>query len=280
MRRPFPVTDAQVHLITPSTPERPWPRSRTHYAHQVKKFDADDLIRQMDSAGVDRAVIVPPSFEGDRNDVSLAAAKTYPTRIRVMGRVNLRNPANEERLAHWTTQFGLVGIRLTFSRGETMGWLSDGTADWIWPVAAKHDLPIMIFAPGRTEEIREVAQSQPTLRLMVDHLGIPTDKRDEDIFAYIHETLSLADLPNISVKLSGLPGNVTEPFPFVTLHDYIRRAVEIFGVDRCAWGSDLTRLGCSYQESICYLAEALSELSCADLTRIYDGTIREWLSWE
>ena len=34
----------------------------------------DELLREMDAAGVRRAVIVPPSWEGDRNDRALAAS--------------------------------------------------------------------------------------------------------------------------------------------------------------------------------------------------------------
>jgi hypothetical protein len=41
---------------------------------------AEALLLQMDLAGVHRAVLVPPSWEGDRNDLALAAAETYPDR--------------------------------------------------------------------------------------------------------------------------------------------------------------------------------------------------------
>ena len=40
----------------------------------------------MAAAGVDRAVIVPPSWEGDRNDLALAAAQAHPDKFAVMGR--------------------------------------------------------------------------------------------------------------------------------------------------------------------------------------------------
>ena len=40
----------------------------------------------MDRAGVDCAVLVPPSIEGDRNDYALEAAQKYPGRFAVMGR--------------------------------------------------------------------------------------------------------------------------------------------------------------------------------------------------
>jgi len=41
----------------------------------------------MDLAGVRRIVIVPPSWEGDRNELALEAARLYPDRFAVMGRI-------------------------------------------------------------------------------------------------------------------------------------------------------------------------------------------------
>ena len=48
------------------------------------------LLQEMKTAGVDRVVIVPPSFEGDYNDLALDAAHSYPELFAVMGRLNLK----------------------------------------------------------------------------------------------------------------------------------------------------------------------------------------------
>ena len=52
----------------------------------------EKLVPLMDEAGVDRAVIVPPDWPGYRNDYGLEAAKRYPNRFAVMGRIPLKNP--------------------------------------------------------------------------------------------------------------------------------------------------------------------------------------------
>jgi len=41
---------------------------------------------------VSRVVIVPPSWEGDRNDLGLAAARRHPKRFAVMGRLAIERP--------------------------------------------------------------------------------------------------------------------------------------------------------------------------------------------
>ena len=66
------ITDAQVHIWAADTPERPWVLSGSSYAHGAS-FRSDQLLAAMEEAGVDRAVLVPPSWEGDYNDVCFAA---------------------------------------------------------------------------------------------------------------------------------------------------------------------------------------------------------------
>ena len=73
----------------------------------------------MDEAGVDRAVIVPPSWPGDRNDYGLEAAKRYPNRFAVMGRIPLQNPKSAALLPKWKEQPGMLGVRLTFMREQS-----------------------------------------------------------------------------------------------------------------------------------------------------------------
>ena len=79
------IVDAQVHIWAANTPERPWPaRAEPHRAPLGK----EELLAEMDKAGVDGVVIVPPSWEGDRNDVALDATASHPDRFCIMGRLD------------------------------------------------------------------------------------------------------------------------------------------------------------------------------------------------
>ena len=49
----------------------------------------------MKIAGVDRVILVPPSWDGYRNDYALEAAQKYPDRFAVMGKVPLNDPASK-----------------------------------------------------------------------------------------------------------------------------------------------------------------------------------------
>src|SRR5687767_6798150 len=84
------IADSQVHIWAASTPERPWPAR--HSPHRPEPLTKDDVLREMDAAGVQRAVLVPPTWEGERNDVVLEAARLHPDRFAVMGRLNMDAP--------------------------------------------------------------------------------------------------------------------------------------------------------------------------------------------
>jgi L-fuconolactonase len=58
------IVDAQVHIWGENTPQRPWPAR--HQPHRAVPLAKETLLREMDTAGVARAVIVPPSWEGER----------------------------------------------------------------------------------------------------------------------------------------------------------------------------------------------------------------------
>jgi predicted TIM-barrel fold metal-dependent hydrolase len=93
------IVDAQVHIWAANSADRPWPASGRSEPHRPEPFSAADLLAEMDAAGVDRAVIVPPSWEGDRNDLALEACRLHPQRFAIMGRLDV-DPANEAALRH------------------------------------------------------------------------------------------------------------------------------------------------------------------------------------
>ena len=110
----MPICDAQVHIWAAPTPARPWPADGPARAHRPTPLTAAELLAAMDRAGVDRAVLVPPSWEGDYNDVVLQAASGHPDRFAVMGRFDIAAPNPAERLAAWRATPGVLGCRVTF----------------------------------------------------------------------------------------------------------------------------------------------------------------------
>lgn len=274
------IIDAQVHIWGAETPERPWASHGKEFAHRKEPFGKDELLREMKAAGVDRVVIVPPFWEGDRNDLALEAARLHPDRFAVMGRLAIERPESRGLMPRWKDPPGMLGVRVTFSRGPQPAWLSDGTADWFWEAAERYSIPVMVFVPGSALKMAEIAAHHPGLRLVIDHLALPLNARDEAIGPALEPVLKLAQYANVAVKASALPGHVSEPYPFRSLHPHIRRVVEAFGPRRVFWGSDLTGLHCPYRQVVTLFTEELGFLSDADKEWIMGRGIATWLDWK
>jgi predicted TIM-barrel fold metal-dependent hydrolase len=274
------IVDSQVHLWKAETPDWRWVRGVV--PHLPEPFTIEKLLPMMDEAGVDRVVVVPPSWPGDRNDYGLEAAQRYPSRFGVMGRITLRNPQSAALVPKWKDQPGMLGFRLTFNTAATAPMLSDGTADWFWPAAEKAGLPVMFHAPELGPQMARIAERHPRLTLIADHMGMTLLSVKAGRSAnMIEHTLSLAKYPNVSVKLSAAPTHSFEDYPYRDINVHIRRVFDAFGPRRCHWGSDMTRAlaKATYRQRITHFTEALDFLSEEDKDWIMGRSILTRLNW-
>jgi predicted TIM-barrel fold metal-dependent hydrolase len=273
------IIDAQVHIWPPETPERLYITEDASKPHQPIPLTRERLLEEMAAAQVDRAILVPPSWEGYRNDYALQAAQLHPKRFAVMGKVPLNDPASKNKLATWLDQPGMLGFRISFRHSGTHSFLDDGTADWFWRDCERYDIPVMIFAPFSVDRIGAIAERHPGLRVIVDHMGLNVQWKGKDLGAAVDVVLSFAPLANVAVKASCLPCYVNEPYPYPSLHSQIRRVIEAFGPQRVFWGTDLSQLPCSYRQVVTLFTEHLDFLSREDLEWIMGKAIAQWLRW-
>jgi predicted TIM-barrel fold metal-dependent hydrolase len=272
------IVDSQVHVWASDTPQRPWPPGRAAHAHGPS-LGVDELRGRMAQAGVDRAILVPPSWEGDRNDLALQAARDHPDTFAVMGRVPVEKPESRAVMSTWMRQPGMLGMRFTFRSDLQRPWLSDGTADWLWPAAEAAGIPLMVLVPGSLPLIDRIAADHPRLKLTIDHLACERTARDEAAFPELDWLLKLARRPNVSVKATGLPRYSSEPYPYPRLHAILRRIIEAYGPERVFWGSDSSRIPCTYRQVVTMFTEEMPWLSESDQEWVMGRGIREWLGW-
>lgn len=272
------IVDSQVHLWHAESPQRPWPAGRAQDAQKPYPIDKETMLFQMDLAGVRRAVIVPPSWEGDRNDVGLEAAQSYPDRFAVMGRLDPTDPASPDKVGAWKAQPGMLGMRFTFHNEHYRHLLTDGSTDWLWPALEEAGIPIMIIMPDSLDHLDRIAGAHPGLKVVIDHVGLSVGTGG-NVFDNLPNVCRLARHPNVAVKASGMPSLSSEPYPFRDLHPHIRTLVDAFGPQRTFWGTDLTRMPCTYYECITLFTEHLPWLQGDDLEWVMGRAICEWLDW-
>jgi L-fuconolactonase len=275
------IVDAQVHTWAASTPERPWPAGGETHAHRPVPFSTDDLLQEMNAAGVDRAVLVPPSWEGGRNDLALAAARAHPDRFAVMGRIaNNKLKTSHGALAQWREQPGMLGLRHALNSSRAGEILASGQLDWLWKEAEAAGVPLMVLVwHSEVHFIDAIAERHPRLKLVMDHFALDSSKRDEEAFRELDKLLALAKRPNVAVKASALPSYSTDTYPYRSLHGHLRRAYDAFGPQRMFWGTDLSRSPIPYRQHVTMFTEEIPWLSEEDKTWIMGRGVCEWLGW-
>lgn len=274
------IVDTQVHLWHNEDADHPWTNSWRAYAHRGGLSPtAGELVAAMDQAGVDLALLVSPTFGGDsaNNRAVLDAVSQASGRFLGVGRVDLVEDTPEAVIA-WMSKPGAAGIRLTFGRGASRGWLVDGTADWFWPVAQEHQIPVFVSCPGHVSDLIAVLRKFPFLRIALDHAGIPPGNRPRPAEVLVNEACWLADFPNVAVKASAFPAFAPEPYPYETAQRWTRALVEAFGAERVFWGTDLTRgLPCTWKQAVDHLATP-SGLRAEDLALVRGEAVLAWLA--
>lgn len=271
------IADSQVHIWAASTPQRPWPVERSAFAHGPATFGAKDILAAMDAGGIDRAVLVPAMCEGDRNDVALAAAKSYPGRFAVMGRVTLNDPLSRKRIEREISEDGMLGLRLTFV-GNEAHLLTDGSANWVWDLAEERAVPVMVIAPGQLEMLGQIASARPAIKMAIDHLGL-TPHEPARAAVDFSKLLALAAQCNVSVKASGFGWLHDEEYPFRSFLDRTRRAIDEFGAERIFWGTDFTRLKCSYRQTVAAFEDHLGFRNDVERRLVMGEALCNWLRW-
>ncbi|MBX9757313.1 MAG: amidohydrolase [Beijerinckiaceae bacterium] len=273
------IVDSQIHIWKADTPERPWVKGAV--AQLPEPMTIERLVPIMDDSGVDKVVVVPPSLEGTRFDYGQEAARRHPGRFATMGRVNLNDPAEKERVPRMLDAPHLMGARFYF-QPSTAKWLSDGTADWFWPVAEAVRLPVMFLTVNQTPAFAAIAEKHPQLPLIIDHLGVTIESvKDGSMPTRIAETVALAKYPNVSVKLSSTPLYSAQSYPWRDMDDHIKRVFDAYGPQRCHWGSDITNSfdRGSMKQRITHFTEELRFLSEEDKDWIMGRSILAKLRW-
>ena len=273
------IIDAQVHIWRQTVV----PTSGKH--RKVPVVTAEEMLKEMDEAGVDAALIHPPiSWDPSSQEMALEAAKKYPNRFAVMGQFDPKVPANKALIPTWRQQPGMMGLRWALLHPPEQKLLHEGALDWIWPEAEKAGLSIAMMGGIFLKEFRAIAERYPGLKLILDHCGLNRLGQDSEAFIHLDEMTALARLPNVAVKMTGAPHYSTYPYstqqyPFKNIQDGLHRIFDAYGPDRLFWGTDITRMPCSYRQCVTFFTEELPWLKGPDLEKVMGRSLCKWIGW-
>lgn len=270
------IFDTHTHVIASDTATYPTDPIGGHQSEwsQKRPVDAAGLLKAIDDAGIDKAVVVQAStVYGHDNRYVVDTVRAHPTRFVGVYSIDALAPDAVQRIDHWQAQ-GLSGFRL-FTTGSTM----PGQSDWLghkesfpaWAHAEKLGIPVCLqMTMEGLPALRAILERFPNVRVLLDHCARP-DLSDGTPYAASRALFDMAAFPGVFLKLTNrtlaaATAGTSTPQAFLV------RVIETFGAGRIAWGSNFPAAEGSLPALVATAHEALSSLSAADQAMIFSGT--------
>ena len=86
--------------------------------------------------------------------------------------------------------------------------------------------------------------------------------------------------PTAAVNGPGARHDSTQPYPFKDIQDGLHRTIDAYGPDRMFWGTDITRMPCSYRQCVTFFTEELPWLKGQDLEKVMGRSLAKWIGWD
>ena len=267
----MPIIDAQIHL---------WRTGIARPPHRATPYLVEDAILDMNDAGIDGALVHPPtSWDQLSNEQAVEAVLAYPERFAVLGCPPLDKPESRNLIKNWRRRPGMLGYRFYFIQPHNRTWPTDGTLDWLWPAAEEAGMPLALLAGDWLPLLGEIAARHPALKLMVDHMGAHRGSKGDAAFPNMKELTALSRLQNVAVKLTGGPFYADDAYPFKSLHKHYRAMYDAFGPRRLFWGTDITKMSCSWKQCVTHFQE-IDWIPDVDKKLIMGDALCDWIDWK
>jgi len=273
------IIDSHVHV---------WSEDKYQYPFQpVLGYIPDEpaplemLLTEMDSAKVDKAVLVQPSAYGWDNSYITRCLQRYPDRFSGVCLVDPGNPQAPEHLSNWVTRKGFCGVRVNPIGTPQENWIDHPDMAGIWGAARDLDIPICVqIYPNQLRGLADLVVRYPDVIVVIDHLAKPLSSIGSNTLEG-QEFSKLAHYSNVYVKVAALAYLSKEPYPFKDIYHLIQLAVDAYSPQRMVWGSDFPGIKkyCTYQQTHDYVLESLKGLCQEELDNIfYKNTEKLWFS--
>ena len=227
------IIDTHTHVVSSDKSKHPLDPGARGWSTEVSN-DVEDLISEMDGAGVQCAPLVQPAGTyGLDNSYQCDSAKQYAPRTVAVGILDPAAPDAADKLSYWVNEHGMNGVRLQ-SQAEP----DDPRCDILWERAEALDVPISIGGGGQPEKVnsmRNVGARHPNVIFAPDHFAGWSGAEDKAAMTTALE--DLAKLPNAYLRISstslGSYANLTS-----AEKELFRRVIDAFTPQRVMWGSN------------------------------------------
>jgi L-fuconolactonase len=272
------VIDIHTHVISTDTdryPLAPLGGKQSDWS-RTRPVSAEQLIAEMDSAGVSKSAVVHASTAyGFDNSYLADSVAVHPDRFTGVFSIDMFAPDACAQFTRWR-QAGLTGLRL-FTTGSTSPgqatWLADERTFPVWEQAEALGLPVCLqMRPEGVPDLLQLLARFRTVPIILDHLARPvlSDGPPYDAARWLFD---LANHPNLYLKLTSRTVEQSAEGAS-TPAQFFPRLIATFGADRIAWGSNFPAHAGPMSRLLEAAKAALACLSEEHRAMIFAGTAR------
>ena len=269
------VLDAHQHAWDPRRFPYPWLA-----AHPP--LDRSFSPRDLDPGGAPLAgrVLVEADCRPDQAAAETAwlldLARADPTVMGVVAAVPLDRGAEVgRRIEELAAEPLVVGVRRLL-QDEPAGFaLRAGFVAGTRLLAAAGLVSDLCVREWQLAEVTKLVRACPEVTFVLDHLGKPAVAA-RPAEPWVSDLAMLAELPNVTVKLSGLATEAPPGTPLQHCLPYLRHAVDCFSPERCLFGGDwpVSTLATTYGDWYRTVRSAVADLDPAERAGIMAGNAR------
>jgi L-fuconolactonase len=230
------IVDAHQHFWDPARGDYGWLKP-DNPIHRI--FNTNDLRPLLNQAGVDATILVQAAPTAAETDYMLGIVRATPWVLGVVGWIDLESANAADQVRQRATDPLFLGVRPMLQDLADPDWiLRPGLAPALNAIAAEGLVFDALILSHQLAAITELARRHPQLAVVLDHAAKPQLGEADAMMAWARGIETLATLPNVTCKVSGL---LTELRPRGTRDD-VARAIGVlfdaFGAQRLLWGSD------------------------------------------
>jgi L-fuconolactonase len=272
----LPIVDAHQHYWDLVRFSYPW--MSPELGILLQDYLPSDLKPILERNGVRRTVVVQALSSPAETDWLLELAAQSDFIAGVVGWADLTAPGLGQTLDRLMLNPRFRGLRHQVQDEPDDAWMLRDDVQRGLGELARRNLPYdLLLHPRHLPLVPQVAERQPELRMVIDHLAKPLIAQGR-LEPWATDLRRAALCPKVYCKLSGMPTEAGAGWTDANLMPYVRVAVEAFGYERLMFGSDwpVCLLEGGYERVIGALRGALGPLSADDETRIFAGNARKF----
>lgn len=235
-----------------------------------RDFLPHDLAPLLGANDIDATVLVQSLPTRADTHFLLQLAHETPFVAGVVGWVDLKAVDAAQQIDALAKNNMLKGLRPMLQDIDDTRWIDDPALDPAIDAMVRHRLVFdALVLPRHLPSVLALARRHPALAIVIDHAAKPPIASGA-VDDWAAALTSLAALPQVCCKLSGMVTEAKTDWTVADLAPYARVVLDAFGASRVLWGSDwpVVNLACGYADWMAATAILLAQLSAPERDQV------------